>query len=61
MKGTELPSDLSMAAIKAARRLQSLPNNRIYAIILIKRDDRWELSISDEKGSKIDRQLISSL
>lgn len=54
MTAAHPPLDLSPPAIKLARRLQALPNDRIYAIIIVKREDRWELSISDEDGGKIE-------
>jgi hypothetical protein len=52
----QLPSDLCLAAIKAARRLQALPNGRFYIIMLFKRGDdgEWLLSIPDDSGYKVE-------
>jgi len=41
----EIPEDLSPQAVKAARRLQNLPNGKMYGIILVKGNDEWTLCI----------------
>lgn len=46
------PADLSSQAIKAARRLQALPTDRAYDMMLIKRPDEWVLIIKDTQGAK---------
>lgn len=55
MTVTNIPTDLKSAAIKAARRLQSLTNQRIYVIVLVKTSEHWLLSIVDDKGTKIEK------
>jgi hypothetical protein len=42
-----VPEDLCPAAVKLARRIQALKNNRTYAIILIKSSDGWMLTVED--------------
>ena len=43
-----VPEDLCPAAVKLARRVQALKNGRTYAIILIKSDDGWVLTVEDK-------------
>jgi len=45
MHAEDIPEDLSPQAVKAARRLQNLPNGKIYGIILVKSGDDWTLCI----------------
>ena len=46
--GEAWPEDLSLLAVKVARRLQSLRSGRIYAILLVKHNDEWVLNIDDQ-------------
>jgi hypothetical protein len=47
--------DLSPQAVRLARRLQALPDDRSYAFVLIKLSGgMWMLSIWDERGVKIE-------
>ena len=41
----DVPEDLSSQAVKVARRLQNLPNGKIYGIILVKSGNDWTLCI----------------
>lgn len=43
-----VPEDLCPAAVKLARRVQALKSGRIYAIILIKSNDGWILTVEDK-------------
>jgi len=45
MHAEDIPEDLSPQAVKAARRLQNLPNGKIYGFILVKSGDDWTLCI----------------
>ena len=54
-ESTAAPGDLCAAALKAARRLQALPANRVYSITLVKGRMEWLLGIADEQGTKIER------
>lgn len=47
------PKDLSVPAIKAARRLQSLPDGQIHRITLIKKCGEWLLTV--EGGPKVEQ------
>jgi hypothetical protein len=49
-KGARLvPEDLCPAAVKLARRLQALKNNRFYAIMLVKSGGEYHYVI-EERG-----------
>ena len=41
----DVPEDLSIQAVKLARFVQSLPNSRIYGIILFKHRHRWSYGV----------------
>jgi hypothetical protein len=53
----DLGIDLNTCAIKAARRLQSLPDGKMHLIGLTKTGRRWELVILNE-GSKAKVEVI---
>ena len=53
--GDGVPVDLHPYAVKVARRLQALPNWRVYTFTLTKRGDIWELSIQNPDGAKVER------
>ena len=44
----DIPEDLSAQAVKVARRLQNLPNGKIYGIILVKSSEDWTLCIETQ-------------
>ena len=46
-------TDLGKQALKVARRLQALPPDRTYLIVLSKLRDRWLLSVTGD-GYKIE-------
>jgi len=45
-------TDLCPPAIQVARRLQALPDRRVYRFTLIKVGQCWVLEMEDEKGRK---------
>lgn len=57
--GIDIPSkdgkiDLSPAAIKVARRLQSLPAGRSYQLTFTKlSDDKWLLSVGEDRKIEV--------
>ena len=51
----ETPVDLSQQAVKVARRLQSLPDNRVYNLTIAKMGREWILAITDANGAKPER------
>lgn len=42
-----VPEDLCPAAVKLARRVQALKNNRTYAIMLVKTNGAWYIAVED--------------
>jgi len=52
LMGRGAPEDLGLAAVKVARRIQSLSEDRIYSIILVKR--RGEVLLSLEDRGKVE-------
>jgi hypothetical protein len=50
-----VPEDLCPQAVKVARRLQNLPDERFYVILLAKVDrDEWVLSLLNDRGVKLE-------
>ena len=47
------PPGLSVQAVKAARRLQGLPNGRLFVIYLIK-GRKWSLAIQNAHGAQVE-------
>ena len=43
------PEDLSQKAVKVARRIQSLPDDAIYRITLVKQSHCWSLLVEGEE------------
>ena len=48
-----VPEDLSPAAVKLARRMQALKSGRTYAIILVKSDDGWIVTVEDKGKAEL--------
>lgn len=46
------PVDLSIPAIKVARRLQALPDYKAYKLELVKTGKVWVLILEDGRGKK---------
>ena len=44
-----VPQDLSQKAVKVARRIQSLPDDAIYRITLVKQSHCWSLLVEGEE------------
>jgi len=44
-----IPEDLSQKAVKVARRIQSLPDDAIYRITLVKQAHCWSLLVEGEE------------
>lgn len=51
------PEDLNLSAIKAARRLQALPDGRLYLVALIKMVRCWFLFLVTPAGVKIEKLM----
>jgi hypothetical protein len=49
-----MTDDIRHDCKQLARRVQALPDNRIYAIIVVKQDGRVVWSVSDPNGRKIE-------
>jgi hypothetical protein len=49
------PTDLSRQAVQVARRLQALPDNRVYNLTIVKTGQEWILAITDANGAKPER------
>ena len=48
-------NDLSPEAIKAARRLQALPEGRLYLAVIAKVAKMWLLALLTPQGAKVER------
>ena len=47
--------DLRPEAVRAARRLQALPRDRVYVFTLVKRTHEWLLALHEPNGAKIEK------
>jgi len=56
MIDTRNPPDLSPPAVKVARRLQALPDDRTYIVVLTKVRGAWMLALlPNAAGAKVER------
>ncbi len=56
MTNTRNPPDLSLPAIKVARRLQALPDDRTYIVVLTKVRGAWILALlPNATGAKVEK------